>query len=203
MQQSEFLLLCSQWLFLPFGLGAGKGGGKAATLAARAAFEEGSAGASNFKTRVLLSEDGARKLSDFDSHCRSAFGRLPGCEEMTWVAALKREPEGSDALNVKVVLVGSAYETPTQFKLRAPEGFISGQGLGFYQDQIMGRGSFKEGHARLVLRPRIYVMSDKRLAGIYYAVTHAALWSASSSAELDIDAVFPSEDLLLNPPTSS
>ena len=185
----EVLLRVGAWLRLPFGFEA-CGNGRAT--------EE------SFRTRVVLPRDLGAKLLAFERHCAHRLAQLPCCGELQWTPSVKQDRAGDPTVNVKVVL-GGAFEPPTQFKLRSREGFATGEGATFYRTQVAARGHFRGGHARLVLRPRYYVLPDSCTAGLYFTATHVALWaseSADAGGTLDVDAVFPSEDLMREPPPS-
>jgi len=183
----ELLVRLGAWLRLPFGFEA---------------CGNGNATEESFRTRVALPAALGAKLLAFERHCEQRLARLPCSGELQWTPSVKRDRAGDPTINVKVVL-GSAFEPPTQFKLRSREGFATGEGAAFYRAQVATRAHFRGGHARLVLRPRYYVLPDSCAAGLYFTATHVALWASEhggSDGTLDVDAVFPSEDLLREPP---
>lgn len=152
---------------------------------------------------VALTPAMRARLEALDQRVSQLYAETQGGgDAVEWKPAVRGPtgPSGSYYVTVKALLMpnSAAKRAPTHIKVRHGDGAATkGQGWGYLEPLLKQHGEFRQGYCRVAVVPQIWSMNGQ--AGLTLLATQMALWrpeAAWAAAQLDIDVLYPDEELL-------
>lgn len=150
------------------------------------------------RSTVGLTPSLKTKLQAFDARVKEVY--LPTVGAAVEWKPLVREAgaAGAAVVVVKALLAPAAASkrAATQFKVRHGDGTTTkGQAWGYLEPLLKQYGEFRQGFCRAAVHPQLWSMNGQ--AGVTLVATQMALWRPTTTGpQLDIDALYPDEELL-------